>query len=110
MQDAATELGYNASTIARATSHKYISAPHGTFCLRNLFSHSINKSKGKSISSHTVKNLLLDLIDKENKGAPLSDDHIVSILSSKGILCARRTITKYRKALNIPSSQQRRNY
>lgn len=109
MQDAAKELGFNASTIARATSQKYISAPHGTFSLRNFFSHAFNTSQGKNISHHTVKNLLLDLIDKENKSAPLSDGRIVSLLSSKGILCARRTITKYRKALRIPSSQQRRD-
>ena len=109
MQDAAKELGLNPSTIARATSHKYVSAPHGIFLLRSFFSHAVNTSHGPAISHHTVKNLLLDLIDKENKSEPLSDDRIVALLSTKGIHCARRTITKYRKALSIPSSQQRRN-
>ena len=109
MQEASKELGLNASTIARATSNKYVSAPHGIFPLRNFFSHALNTSHGPAISHHTVKNLLLDLIDKENKGDPLSDDRIVAILSTKGIHCARRTITKYRKALSIPSSQQRKD-
>jgi RNA polymerase sigma-54 factor len=109
MQDAAKELDLNASTIARATAHKYIAAPHGVFSMRNFFSHAFNTSRGKTMSHHTVKNLLLDLIAKENKSAPLSDDRIVTILSSQGIQCARRTITKYRKCLHIPSSQQRKN-
>ena len=109
MQEAAKELGVNASTIARATSHKYLSAPHGIFSLRNFFSHALKTYDGKTISHHTVKHLLLDLIAKENKKAPLSDDRIMAILCAKGINCARRTITKYRKSLHIPSSQQRRD-
>ncbi len=108
MQEAAKELGLHASTVARATFHKYISTPHGIFALRNFFSHALKTSHHKPISHHTVKQLLLNLIAQENKRQPLSDERIVDILVKKGINCARRTITKYRKSLHIPSSQKRK--
>lgn len=108
MQQAAQEIGLHASTIARATSHKYISTPHGIFALRNFFSHALKTSHHKPVSHHTVKQLLLNLIKQENKQMPLSDEQIVEIFLTKGINCARRTITKYRKHLHIPSSLKRR--
>jgi RNA polymerase sigma-54 factor len=108
----ADQLDMHESTVSRITTAKYISTPRGTFELKFFFSQSITSiSEGQEdVSAKSVQNAIADLVSKESQTAPLSDEQLVSKLGEKGMLVARRTISKYRKILRIPSSQERRNY
>ena len=108
----ADQLDMHESTVSRITTAKYISTPRGTFELKFFFSQSITSiSEGQGdVSAKSVQNAIADLVSKESQTAPLSDEQLVSKLGEKGMLVARRTISKYRKILRIPSSQERRNY
>lgn len=110
MKEIAEELGLNESTIARAVSHKYIDTPRGIFPLRYFFSNALTTSQGVDISSKTVRDILKELIDGENKRKPLSDDALSRLLKEKGVNCARRTVAKYRLELNIGNTSQRKQY
>lgn len=96
------------STLSRAISNKYIKAPCGFLKLKDLFSHEIKGEK--KISSKELKKILLLLIKKEDKKNPLSDEKISKILAKKGILCSRRTVTKYRNKLFILSKNKRKAF
>lgn len=100
----AEKLALNESTISRAVKEKVISCPRGIYPLRFFFPH----ASAGSISHHTAKERLKTLIERENKEKPLSDEQLALELHAQGIPCARRTITKYRKSLEIPSASQRR--
>ncbi|MBS0648455.1 MAG: RNA polymerase factor sigma-54 [Verrucomicrobia bacterium] len=109
MQQIAQELQLHESTIARAVKDKYVSCPRGIFALRYFFPHqSTTSEQGKGISHVSSKQLLKQLINREDKSQPLSDHALAEAMSKAGIPCARRTIAKYRKALNIPSASLRR--
>lgn len=110
MKVIAEALELHESTIARAVSHKYIETPRGLLPMRFFFTNAIETNEGEHLSSRSVKDLMLELIKNENKNHPLSDEAIALIIKEKGIHCARRTIAKYRAALNIGSSQQRRKF
>ena len=98
-----TELGVHESTVARALANKHISCPRGTLPLKSLLSSSL----GENSSSDEAQKLLKKWILEENKKAPLSDRELLEKMQGMGISCARRTITKYRKLLDIPSSRGR---
>lgn len=104
------ELGLHESTIARAVSHKYIETPRGLYPVRYFFSNAYIDTKGRDVSSKTIRDLLTELIDKEDKRHPLSDEALSHQISEHGIKCARRTIAKYRTELSIGNTQQRRKY
>jgi RNA polymerase sigma-54 factor len=109
MQEIAQELQLHESTVARAVKDKYISCPKGIFSLKYFFPHISAKNKeGTAISHVSSKQLLLQLILHEDKNKPLSDSALGKAMTKAGIPCARRTIAKYRKALNIPSASYRR--
>lgn len=110
MKSMAEELNVHESTIARTVSNKYISSPRGIFPLRDFFTAKYVLDKGEDLSSRTVKEEILDVINKEDKHHPLSDEKISLRLKEKGIPCARRTVTKYRELLQIGNTQQRRKY
>jgi RNA polymerase sigma-54 factor len=110
MKVIAEELELNESTIARAVSNKYINTPRGVFPLRYFFSNAYTTNKGEDISSNTVRELLKEVIDGEDKKKPFSDEALSKIMKEKGINCARRTVAKYRSELNIGSTTQRRLY
>jgi RNA polymerase sigma-54 factor len=110
MKTLADELNVHESTIARTVSNKYIDSPRGLFPLRTFFTNKYVSEEGKDLSSTTVKQAILDLIEKEDKKHPLSDEKISLFLKQKGILCARRTVAKYRLALQIGNTQQRRKF
>jgi RNA polymerase sigma-54 factor len=96
------------STVSRVTTNKYIATPRGIFELKYFFTTAIASATGDSAhSAEAVRFHIKSLIDKEN-GEVLSDDRIVDILKSDGIDIARRTVAKYREAMRIPSSVQRR--
>jgi len=110
MQEVADKLGLHVSTISRTISDKYVQAPRGIFSLKSFFTGATKSSDGEVESRVGVKQKVKDLIDNENKTKPLSDQEIMKILEMEGLSIARRTVTKYRKALNVPSSRQRRVY
>ena len=109
LADIARDLGLHESTASRAVSDKYISSPVGIYPLKNFFSSKLSTSKGKLISSRTVKQRIADLISREDKTAPLSDDAIAQKLQQEGTLCARRTIAKYRAALGFLPAHLRKD-
>lgn len=97
------------STISRVTSNKYMATPRGIFELKYFFTSAIQSSEdGEAHSSEAVRHRIKVLIDQESPAAVLSDDMIVARLKSDGVDIARRTVAKYREALRIPSSVQRR--
>lgn len=109
LKDVATVIDMHESTVSRVTSNKYISTPRGTFEMKYFFTTAINSSYGAgSHSSESVRYQIKNLIDGEQAKEPLSDDAIVEILKETGIDIARRTVAKYREAMRIPSSVERR--
>ncbi len=108
----ADQLDIHESTVSRITTSKYISTPRGTFELKFFFSQSITSiSEGQdAVSAKSVQNAILELISNEPQTFPLSDEQLVSKLGGLGMIVARRTVSKYRKILKIPSSQERRNF
>ncbi len=110
MKQVADELDVHESTVARAVSQKYINSPRGVIPLRSLFTKSYTTKSGDSISSSTVKDVLKQLIDEENKKRPLSDEKLSNLLQRRGIPCARRTVAKYRAQMNIGNTTHRKEY
>ncbi|MEI4769346.1 RNA polymerase factor sigma-54 [Psychrobacillus sp. FJAT-51614] len=109
LKDVAAEIEMHESTVSRATMNKIIQTPHGTFDVRMLFTSKLETEDGSSISQREVKQLLENIIKKENKRKPLSDQKIADYFNTeKGITISRRTITKYREELNILSSSLRK--
>ena len=105
LKDLADELGRNPSTISRAIANKYLSSPRGTVALKNFFSTGFDEET----SNAAIKEFLLELIKGEDRKKPLSDLKIQELIQAKfNIQIVRRTITKYRKILNIGSSSQRK--
>lgn len=105
----ADAIGMHESTVSRVTSNKYIATPRGIFELKYFFSAAINSSEGgDSHSAESVRYRIKQLIDREDPKKILSDDALVKILRDDGVDIARRTVAKYREALKIPSSVQRR--
>lgn len=105
----ADAIDMHESTVSRVTSNKYMMTPRGVFELKYFFSSSISGTDGEdSHSSEAVRYQIKALIDAEESKKILSDDAIVKQLQEKGIDIARRTVAKYREAMNIPSSVQRR--
>lgn len=110
MQDVADEVGVHISTVSRAISGKFIQTPQGIFDIKRFFSGGTVTDSGKVLSQQAVKEKLRQIIAAEDKSAPLSDDQLVESLRSQGVQIARRTVTKYRKALGLESSSRRREY
>lgn len=110
MQDIADAVGVHISTISRATSGKYIQTPQGIFDMKRFFSSGTMSDDGAMVSQQAIKDTLRQIVDAEDKDSPLSDDQLVEALGESGVHIARRTVTKYRKALGIESSSRRRQY
>jgi len=111
MQDIADIVGIHVSTVSRAISDKYVQTHRGIFPLKYFFTGATRSDDGSVESRISVKQKVREIIDGEDKSHPLSDQDIVKKLKeAEGINIARRTVTKYRKALNVPSSRERRVY
>ena len=110
LKTVADAIGMHESTVSRVTSNKYVSTPRGVFELKFFFTAAIQSSDGGALhSAEAVRHRIKAMIDSEAVGGDvLSDDRIVEILNETGIDIARRTVAKYREALRIPSSVQRR--
>ncbi len=110
MQDIADVVGVHVTTISRAVGDKHIETPRGIFPLKRFFGGGTTTADGEEVAWDIIRIKLKEVVDNEDKHNPLSDDEIVEALAKHGFQLARRTVTKYRKALNIPSSRQRREF
>ena len=101
LKDVAKDIEMHESTVSRITTNKYIDTPQGVFELKFFFHSGIKSYMGNSMSSIRVKNMIKEIIKEEGRNSPLTDDQMVEALMIKNVKIARRTITKYRKELNI---------
>lgn len=108
MQQIADKVGVHVTTVSRAVDDKWIQTQRGIYPLKRFFVGGTKSDDGEDVAWDTIRVRLQDLIDKEDKHHPYSDDELVKQLKSQGYNVARRTITKYRKKMGIPSSRQRR--
>ncbi|MCD0480808.1 RNA polymerase factor sigma-54 [Chryseobacterium sp. LC2016-29] len=108
LKDIADITGFDISTISRVVKSKYADTPNGILYLKDLFSDSLTNDDGEEVSTKEIKNHLQEVISKENKRKPLTDDALVVILKEQGYNIARRTIAKYREQLNIPVARLRK--
>ena len=108
LKDVAKDIEMHESTVSRITSNKYIDTPQGVFELKFFFHSGIKSYMGNSMSSIRVKNMIKEIIKEEDRNSPLTDDQMVEALMMKNAKIARRTITKYRKELNIPPASKRK--
>lgn len=109
LKDVAAAIAMHESTISRVTTGKYIGTPRGVFELKYFFTSGVSSTDGgTAFSSEAIKARIKSLIDAEDAKNILSDDELVDILTKEGIDIARRTVAKYREAIGLPSSVQRR--
>ncbi|WP_231598447.1 RNA polymerase factor sigma-54 [Crateriforma conspicua] len=110
MQQVADDVGVHVTTVSRAVDDKWIQTPRGILPLRRFFVGGTKTEDGEDVAWDTIRLKLQELIDKEDKSKPLADEHLVEELKKAGMTVARRTVTKYRKKMGIPSSRQRRDW
>ena len=110
MQQIADKVGVHVTTVSRAVDDKWIQTPRGIFPLKRFFVGGTTGADGEEVAWDRVRLKLQEIIDAEDKSKPMSDDALVEELGKAGVTVARRTVTKYRKAMNIPSSRQRRDW
>lgn len=108
LKDIADITGFDISTISRVVKSKYADTSNGILYLKDLFSDSLTNDDGEEVSTKEIKTHLQEVISKENKRKPLTDDALVVILKEQGYNIARRTIAKYREQLNIPVARLRK--
>lgn len=111
MQQIADEVKVHVTTVSRAVDDKWVQTPRGVFPLKRFFGGGTrNEVTGEDVAYEKIKKALFDLVDQEDKASPLSDEELVELLKKAGYPVARRTVTKYRKMLDIPSSRQRKDW
>jgi RNA polymerase sigma-54 factor len=111
MEQIAEKVGVHVTTVSRAVDEKWVETPRGLFPLRRFFGGGTkNAQTGEEVAWETIKQKLQEIIAAEDKSKPLSDEDIMKEFETFGLTVARRTVTKYREALNIPSSRQRKNW
>jgi RNA polymerase sigma-54 factor len=110
MQQIADQVGVHVTTVSRAVDDKWVQTPRGIFPLKRFFGGGTHTASGEEVAWETIKQKLLEIIGVEDKSNPLSDEDLVNKLNESGFPVARRTVTKYRKMLNIPSSRQRKDW
>ncbi|MFD1383925.1 RNA polymerase factor sigma-54 [Rhodanobacter aciditrophus] len=108
LHDVAEEVGMHESTISRVTTQKYMHTPRGIFELKYFFSSHVNTASGGECSSTAIRAMIKKLVADEPAKKPLSDNKLATILADQGIQVARRTVAKYREAMNIPPSNERK--
>ena len=107
LREVAAEVGVHESTVSRAVSRKFVRTPRGTVPLRAFFASGIGTGAGGEASSTAIQSMIRRLVDAEDPRKPLSDARLADALKATGVPVARRTVAKYREAMNIPSSQER---
>ncbi|MCL2727373.1 MAG: RNA polymerase factor sigma-54 [Bacteroidales bacterium] len=104
----AEKTGLDISTISRVVNSKYVQTHFGIYSLKYFFSEGITNDQGEEVSTREIKNILVESVETEEKGKPLTDEEIVMLLLGKGYRVARRTVAKYREQLNIPIARLRK--
>lgn len=107
LKDVADEIGMHESTISRVTTRKFLHTPRGTYEFKYFFSSGVTTVDGGSASATAIQAMIRKLIEEEQASRPISDQGLASELNRRGINVARRTVAKYREAMNIPSSNDR---
>ena len=110
LREIAEEVGLHESTVSRVTTHKYMATPRGIYELKYFFGSHVATDTGGACSATAIRALIKQLIAAEDVKRPLSDSQIAEILSQQGIIVARRTIAKYREALQIPPVNLRKSF
>ncbi len=110
MQQIADQVGVHVTTVSRAVDDKWIETPRGILPLKRFFVGGTRSDEGEDVAWDRIRLKLQEVIDKEDKSNPLSDDDLVKELKRHGLNVARRTITKYRQKMGIPSSRQRKDW
>ncbi len=108
LKDIADRIGMDISTVSRVANSKYVQTEFGTFLLKSFFSEAIQMDSGEEVSNKEVKKILEECIGNEDKRRPLADEKLTEILKEKGYNIARRTVAKYREAMNIPVARLRK--
>ncbi len=108
LKDIAEQIGMDISTVSRVANSKYVQTEFGTFLLKSFFSEGIQLESGEEVSNKEVKKILEECIGNEDKRNPLADERLTEILKEKGYNIARRTVAKYREAMNIPVARLRK--
>jgi RNA polymerase sigma-54 factor len=108
LRDVAEKLGIHESTVSRATANKYMLTPRGLYELKYFFSSHVQTTEGGTCSATAIQAMIKRLIGAEDPAKPLSDSTLAELLLKEGIQVARRTVAKYREALNIPPSHERK--
>jgi len=108
LKDIATELGLHESTVCRVTNGKYMATPRGLFEFKYFFSRQLATEDGGSCSATAIRALMKELIAAEDPQSPLSDAQLARMLAEQGLKLARRTVTKYRTLMRVPSVELRR--
>jgi RNA polymerase sigma-54 factor len=108
LKQIAHETNLHESTISRAIKGKYVQTPKGLFEIKNFFIRGIQSQSGEEIGTNKIKQLIKQIIEKENKAKPLSDQQISDMVSKEGFSISRRTVTKYREEMDIQSSSKRK--
>ncbi len=109
LREVADDAALSESTVSRVTTNKYVKTPHGIFELKYFFNAAIQRTSGEDLAAQAVKQRMRKIIADEDPKKPLSDGDIAKLLSTEGIQIARRTVAKYREALGILQSTQRKN-
>lgn len=111
LKEVAEDISMHESTVSRITTNKYVSTPHGIFELKFFFNSALDLGDGSQVGSESVKALIKKMIAEEDPKKPLSDERIGEILKEKlDVNIARRTVAKYRSAMDIPSSSKRKQF
>ncbi len=110
LKDIADITGLDISTISRVANSKYIQTHFGIYSLKSFFSEAMQTTDGEDISSRELKAIMQEIIDKEDKKKPYTDDKLSELLKEKGYKIARRTVAKYREQLGIPVGRMRKEW
>jgi RNA polymerase sigma-54 factor len=109
LKNVADMVGVDISTVSRITCNKYVQTPFGNILIKTLFNEGITNQEGVAVSVRKVQEAIQQVIMKEDKNSPYSDQQIATLLANKGLKIARRTVAKYRDELRIPAAQLRWN-
>ena len=110
LKDVAEHTGLDISTVSRVSSGKYVQTDFGVYPLKYFFSEGLYTTSGDYVSNREVKTIILAIVAAEDKSAPLSDQKIAERLQTSGYKISRRTVSKYRKQLDLPSARMRRQF
>ena len=107
-KDVAEDINMDISTVSRTVRGKYVQTDFGIYELKFFFSNYLKTEEGDDVSTKEIKNKIKEIIEKENSAKPLTDDDLANELNNLGFKIARRTVAKYREAMNIPKARLRR--